>query len=102
LKHYCESCETLSEDDARNQWKIDSCQGDKIVAMREVVIKDEIIANIRYPYATTLKALLALNDLSDEPRVRDLLMRIFTLGFETGVETKEKELRRVLGIPLST
>ena len=78
LKHYCEPCDTLSEEDARTQWEVNSSPGDRIVAMCRVVLKDETHVRFRdRPYAETYEALMALNRLSEEPRVQDLLTRIF-------------------------
>jgi hypothetical protein len=99
LKHYCEPCDTLSEEEARAQWEVDSSPGDKIVAMCEVVLKDENeVRDCDRPYSQTYEALMALNALSDEPRVQDLLTRIFVLGFEAGLRSKAKELRKLLGV----
>lgn len=98
MKHWVEPCDTLSEDDAREQWGVDTKAGDRIVAMCEVVLKNEEQAGIEYPYAKTYEALMALNEFSDEPRVQDLLTRIFALGFEAGSETKARELRKLLGV----
>lgn len=94
LHHWCEPCETLSREDAHKQWEVGSTDGDKVVAVTEVVLSNEDMR----PYAETYKALDALNALSDEPRVQDLLTRIFTLGFEAGLKCKQEELREVLGV----
>jgi len=98
MKHWVEPCDTLSEDDARKQWEVDTKAGDRIVAICEVALKNEEQAGIEYPYAKTYEALMALNELSDEPRVQDLLTRIFALGFAAGSETKARELRKLLGV----
>ncbi len=98
-RYWVEPCETLLEDDALKQWGVDTRGGDKIVAMREVILRNERAAGgIEYPYAKTYEALMALNELSDEPRVQDLLTRIFALGFAAGSETKARELRKLLGV----
>lgn len=98
MKHWVEPCDTLSEDDARKQWEVDTNAGDRIVAMCEVILRDEAVHSLQYPYAKTYEALMALNDLSDEPRVQDLLTRIFALGFAAGQDAKSKELRKALGV----
>jgi hypothetical protein len=94
LQHWCEPCETLSKEDAHTQWEVGSNEGDEVVAMCEVVFSDED----NRPYAETYEALNALNALSDEPRVQDLLTRIFTLGFEAGLRCKQEEVRKTLGL----
>jgi hypothetical protein len=99
LRHWAEPCETLSEEDALKQWEVDTKRGDKIIAMCEVVLKNEVVAGtLEYPYAKTYEALMALNELSSEPRVQDLLTRIFTLGFKAGLETKARQLRQLLEV----
>lgn len=52
--------------------------GETVVEVHKVVLKDEEHEHL----ATTFESLEGLNGLSDEPRVTDLLMRFFTLGYE--------------------
>jgi len=98
LNLWVEPCDTLSEKDALEQWEVNTKAGDTIVAMYELVLRDEMVAGIGCPFATTYAALEGLNVLCEEPRVKDLLMRIFALGFKAGSETKAHQLRESLEI----
>ena len=94
LHHWCEPCESLNKEEAAQQWEVGS-SADEVVAVCEVVLKDE--GNDR-PYAQTYEAINALNAICEEPRVQDLLTRIFTLGFEAGLKCKQEEVRKTLGL----
>lgn len=94
LQHWCEPVDTLSKEDAHKQWEVGSTEGSEVVAVCEIVLSNED----HRPYAETYEAVNALNALSDEPRVQDLLTRIFTLGFEAGLKCKQEEIRKTLGL----
>ncbi|MEK7658593.1 MAG: hypothetical protein AAB352_01885 [Patescibacteria group bacterium] len=97
MKHWVAPCDTLSATDARKQWDVNAYAGAKIVAMCEVVFKDQVFRNIECPYAKTYRALMDLNALFDKPRIQDLLSQIFALGFAAGQDVKVNELQ-VLGV----
>jgi len=93
MKFFAEPAEGMDHEEARRQWGLSP--EDKVAVIYPLTLKDE---GEDRPYATTYEVLMALNNLSDEPRVQDLLTRIFALGFEAGTKYKEQVVRSTLGL----